>query len=672
MSISVSRKGRARKPREMYTPSKGQQSVGVKRTTNYGLNKNKAIQKKIDSTYQDEINTEYKRGTLVITLPTAEFEAFRICVKSLDKINPNFGIKIKIDISSDKNGLIVGESISVKQQSTDKQLYRINLHLTTSVVSVNGGSLSRFTESHIDQIVAQMEKMGNFKELNKTIRSKLQAAEKTLDLKQLESKEEEKCTETQEKMNNEIKEYQQPMQTGLLAIGPPKQQQDNNETNGNDTVMGVQSHRAIKQLSSEGEDKISDKNTKKTVCSVCDQSCMERRVMCDTCGHWSHYSCENLSDVEVSEMESSESANNGYTCRGCWSLEAMLRSDVISEDNVCPNKEEENNKIHQVYSCDKAVETTRTERCSVGTNTIANQQQDNTTIQKEYAKTLKQMESEMKKKEENISDLAKQLATARAYIITLEQKINSLEKSKHIQERTTTQQEPNLSDGSFTNQRLNLLEHRLNAMEINTLKERMSALEQKVGAKREVIPTVDQEHQQQAKVANVNIPGGSNTTLTENKAEGGRLDKGPDERYTESDERQHHFLGKRHHAKEPPWEIQGGLSQKKKRRKKKKSSVGQLASGPSMQNTDHTKEIPAVQRNLHQPIQNFPVMLQRPQILQQQPLMTYVPQAAMTNRMTPLQGQTIPWVMTNSMQPQNQQRGMIQNQIMTTSYMKFQ
>ena len=52
-----------------------------------------------------------------------------------------------------------------------------------------------------------MEKMGNFKELNKTIRSKLQAAEKTLDLKQLESKKEEKCTETQEKRINEIKEY---------------------------------------------------------------------------------------------------------------------------------------------------------------------------------------------------------------------------------------------------------------------------------------------------------------------------------------------------------------------------------------------------------------------------------------------------------------------------------
>ena len=40
---------------------------------------------------------------LLITLPTAEFEAFRICVKSLPKSNPGLGMTIQIDTTTDKN-----------------------------------------------------------------------------------------------------------------------------------------------------------------------------------------------------------------------------------------------------------------------------------------------------------------------------------------------------------------------------------------------------------------------------------------------------------------------------------------------------------------------------------------------------------------------------------------
>ena len=183
MMVSVSRNGRTRKAKEVYTPSKHQAEIGKKRTAKFSLNKGKAIKKKIGSTYKEDIDAEYKRGTLVITLPTAEFEAFRICVKSLPKSNPGLGITLQIDTTTDKNDLVVGESISVKQAATDKQLYRINLHLTTSVVSVNGTKLSEFTECHVDLIVNKMEYMGNFKEINKTIRDKLKMAEKNLGLK---------------------------------------------------------------------------------------------------------------------------------------------------------------------------------------------------------------------------------------------------------------------------------------------------------------------------------------------------------------------------------------------------------------------------------------------------------------------------------------------------------
>ncbi len=131
MELNLHRSSRSRKPKEIYTPSKGQENVGVKRSAKYGLDKNKALAKKLSNTYIEEIRTELKKGTLVITLPTAEFEAFRACVKNLDKANPSLGIKISIDLINDKNNLIVSESVAVKWTNTDKQLYRINLHLTT-------------------------------------------------------------------------------------------------------------------------------------------------------------------------------------------------------------------------------------------------------------------------------------------------------------------------------------------------------------------------------------------------------------------------------------------------------------------------------------------------------------------------------------------------------------
>ena len=66
MMVSVSRNCRTRKAKEVYTPSKHQAEIGKKRTAKFSLNKEKAIKKKIGSTYKDNINAEYKRGTLVI------------------------------------------------------------------------------------------------------------------------------------------------------------------------------------------------------------------------------------------------------------------------------------------------------------------------------------------------------------------------------------------------------------------------------------------------------------------------------------------------------------------------------------------------------------------------------------------------------------------------------
>ena len=756
MMVSVSRNGRTRKAKEVYTPSKHQAEIGKKRAAKFSLNKGKAIKKKIGSTYKEDINAEYKRGTLVITLPTAEFEAFRICVKSLPKSNPGLGITIQIDTTTDKNDLVVGESISVKQAATDKQLYRINLHLTTSVVSVNGTKLSEFTECHVDLIVNKMEYMGNFKEINKTIRDKLKMAEKNLGLKQLNS--EQGKQENEENGNND--EYRQKSTTQELAAidnkvsrqdagghqdeqwqGTGKQLDLNGISKGPDENKGKNSgittteHHMKKiqtpyvpaltfstnRSSSQSETNTPNKQTtedkvQETLCSVCDQSCVEDRIYCDMCAHWSHFKCENLSNIEINETKNGE--HLGYTCRGCWSIEAMIRSDVgMDADNK--DAGEVNNMAKKVQMSDKNIETSPIVKCDIGTNTTTQHQDDIVAIQREHAKVVKRMEGELKKKEENIADLAKQLATARAYIINLEQKINNLEKSKNLQTVTTederqlannshTQiQDSQLQDKSLTNQRLALLEQRMNAMEITALKDRMAALECKMGNGRNENSTArytESEHESQTtqvKSTHHNCA----TQCVENKS--GTLEtakpdlnadsSGGSELHADTDDamKNHHFLGKRRHVKEPPWGLQADHSQKKKKKKQKKKSVKeqvQLKAGgdqlnrtqletvtqsrshqPILSNTQPTQIEPIVQDQIHQLAQqNYPAVWNRPQTLQHRQTVTQAPQTLMANSLAPMQYPTIPWVLINPNQQQNLQSVMIRNQVTQKSYMNYQ
>ena len=155
---------------------------------------------------------------------------------------------------------------------------------------------------------------------------------------------------------------------------------------------------------------------------MCDEACTEERILCDLCGHWSHYRCENLSTVEISELENTQQTN---TCRGCVSTETMLRSDIISEESNTSRTEGGSEQTEQHDKCVSTTPIESLEKRDMWTNT-AEQQSDKSALQKEYNKTIKQMESEIKRKDENIGDLAKQLATTRAYIIKLEQKVNSL------------------------------------------------------------------------------------------------------------------------------------------------------------------------------------------------------------------------------------------------------
>ncbi len=365
-------------------------------------------------------------------------------------------------------------------------------------------------------------------------------------------------------------------------------------------------------------------NSARNTCSICDLTCLEECVFCDLCGHWSHLDCEKLATKEIAEIKTD--GQTDYTCRGCRGTEAMLNSDDLSCDDT-------EAKSSEPYQCNKGVNT-MSEKYDKETNTDVEQLKDITIMQKEYTKKQRDMASEIKKKDANIDDLAKQLATARAYIITLEQKINTMEKSRSLQEKIVNNQQqiPKIADSNITDQRLNLLEQRLNAMEINALKERMEALETRVEACGKYKISERREN--------------------ENKNAPGECSKGPcgialieAKESTNSTEYQH-FLGQRPHSKEPPWKLQRepSMGKKKKKALAKKATVAE-------QNRTQA-ETQGMQGNIAQIAPIIPYTQNRGQLIQQEHLVSHPPQQIATNSI-PLP-QSVPTIPIGFHAPQQQ------------------
>ena len=131
-------------------------------------------------------------------------------------------------------------------------MYRINLSLTTSVVNANGGHLHTSYSDHLHFIVNELDKIGNFNDLNRVMKEKICELLETVDT----------CnTDTTDKVSNVSRD---------LAIAA-----------GNSSVQEVNSTSKPPEL-----------------CFVCEKYCADNAVLCDRCNSWSHYECENILESE--------------------------------------------------------------------------------------------------------------------------------------------------------------------------------------------------------------------------------------------------------------------------------------------------------------------------------------------------------------------------------------
>ena len=590
----VKRSDRVRKPVVAYTPSKSESTVQDHTVTNYALNVEKALHKKLEATERKNIDVDYKRGNLVISLSAAAFEAFRLCAKTLADAR-GLGLCHKITPQQSKNGLVVAESVSIREKGKKKQLYRINLYLTTCIVNVNGGSLSVFINSHLPKILDKMQKMGDYK----TINAQMKTA----------------CNKLLEKINQKEGALQIESETKIV------QQQNDNQSH-------TSSKREIPQLtyvnntqliqptvnntdmsdsgSSSGAEDVNSDTTIETLCAVCEESCPNSCVYCDVCHSWMHYACEALTKERIEELEGS-AQDYLYTCRQCLlstAIEYNARTDETSdrEDNIVeisdgmpqvvlsPTKEEkdqENNQqknsgpqgvhisnensvvVHsqKVMPSNSPLRTNHSEenkstRLEKGTSTyglsLTNSVdkststcglQDSTWLEKEAQLTrkIKDLEKDLKLKEQKLADANKQLATSRAYIVTLEHRIEEKLRSDEMQTNAAKEKGPNrpynLTSNEVINTRMQAMECRMQAVENHLQNIRMTTLEEKL-SKTETKVIEMENH----------MPKSNNTAANETNTQS--------------------FLSQGHQTEKPPWnESQEKLKrpQKPRQRSKKKS-----------------------------------------------------------------------------------------------------
>ena len=132
----------------------------------------KALQQKFDATDRIHLTCELKKGNLVLTFSTAAFESFRSILRNCANHSPfsGFNFEAEIRFSKDKTAS-AEEAYSVKRDS--RQLYKINLYLTTSRVNINGANINIFIDDHFPLIISEMKVHGNFSDLNNILKDSL-------------------------------------------------------------------------------------------------------------------------------------------------------------------------------------------------------------------------------------------------------------------------------------------------------------------------------------------------------------------------------------------------------------------------------------------------------------------------------------------------------------------
>ena len=224
-------------------------------TNNYSLNIEKSLKKKLECTKRSEIQYTATGGGITVELDAVSFELFTSAVELYCR-NPN-AIKLfdfnKV-IAKDKGGRKVQYTFQIFD--APPLSYTINAYITKCSLLINGKNISKFLErdiEHIHEIMCNTTINGakiNTELLNSALCKTLEEAIKSLKTRKLKV----------ESSNNNL-----------------------------------------------------TKINKDEKCQKCNRNCKTRAVLCQK-GHWIHYACDKLSEIEIELIEKNDQP---HICKNC-------------------------------------------------------------------------------------------------------------------------------------------------------------------------------------------------------------------------------------------------------------------------------------------------------------------------------------------------------------------
>jgi len=328
MNIQHRASTRARNKPHTYTPAKYQ---------NFNINKDKALNKKLEACNRpDDLKSEEKHGNYILELSAAAYEILRSEIDLYFDQHSTY--KAVPQNSYDGQGLCIRTSTSIKNRSSNRQMYRINLFHTTSRVEINGHSMEYFI-THIDEIKERMKTRGNYRDLNKQIEEQINMLKTSNYEGNKESKQRNNglkalCNE----MSNQHDENTDITTLAITNSRPhcnrnededlqgwirPIELMDNNE--GHDSQNLEERIIDMEQNDIHVDSREIDFNDTLAyiTCGLCDQPIQpDLSIDCTICNQSMHYTCENMKPGDILNEKD-------YICKRCC---------MLDEDNTDPKQ----------------------------------------------------------------------------------------------------------------------------------------------------------------------------------------------------------------------------------------------------------------------------------------------------------------------------------------------
>ena len=401
----------------------------------------KALQQTFDATDRIHLTCELKKGNLVLTFSTAAFESFRSILRNCANHSSfsGFNFEAEIRFSKDKTAS-AEEAYSVKRDS--RQLYKINLYLTTSRVNINGANINIFIDDHFPLIISEMKVHGNFSDLNNILKDSLMNSLK------IEENEVANINKSVNKLNEKSSSIRNRKCSNIVPLDKKKicvsdamylLQIDGNKS----------AHDSNLPIDYTNNPKVDGTDIN---CLVCDQECQDEAVYCDCCNTWIHYKCEKLSKSDIKYFK--QTPSELYTCMVCMDLlmfdsynrdntnieiiqtspDIAIAKDKQSNVQTSPDIVITKNKQSNVHSVPTILQP-KTQNMETNTDMglkDLDKLEELQRVQKRLTSREKEIstkEKAIKEKEQDLNEVTLKLASAQTYILNLEKRINDMESS---------------------------------------------------------------------------------------------------------------------------------------------------------------------------------------------------------------------------------------------------